>query len=274
MSTPEWTATNRAWWDERAPVHERSEFYDLEGFRSGVTPDRLRPFERDELGVDPSGLDLVHLQCHIGTDTLSWARRGARVTGLDFSSTSIAAARKLAADAGLDATFVEADVYDALRALGGATFDVVYTGVGALCWLPDIDAWAEVVAALLRPGGTFYLVELHPFLWPFADDGDEPRIEWPYFGALSSAASGGSYTDGAEVTVNNETFDRNWGIGPVLTALIRAGLVIELVAEHPIGVQKLWPWMEQVPGRPDLWQVAPDRPALPLLWSTRARRPT
>src|SRR3954454_7840462 len=108
MSAAEWIATNHAWWDERAPVHERSEFYDLEGFRTGATPDRLRPFEGDELGLDPAGLDLVHLQCHIGTDTLSWARRCARVTGLDFSGEAVAIADRLAHDAGLAATFVEA----------------------------------------------------------------------------------------------------------------------------------------------------------------------
>src|SRR5947209_16942243 len=124
MSTPEWISTNRAWWDERAPLHERSEFYDLEGFRSGVTSDRLRPFELDELGVEPEGLDLVHLQCHIGTDTLSWARHGAHVVGLDFSATAVAAAHRLAHAANLRdrAEFVASDVYDAAAALDGRVF--------------------------------------------------------------------------------------------------------------------------------------------------------
>src|SRR5947209_20584642 len=131
MSTPEWISTNRAWWDERAPLHERSEFYDLEGFRSGVTSDRLRPFERDELGVDPAGLDLVHLQCHLGTDTLSWAAHGARVVGLDFSAPAIERARRLAEECDLDAEFVVGNVFDAVMLLGRRTFDVVYTVIGA-----------------------------------------------------------------------------------------------------------------------------------------------
>src|SRR5438094_5277756 len=120
----DWVGTNRAWWDERAATHAASGFYDLEGFRSGAMPDRLRPFEGDELGVDPAGLDLLHLQCHIGTDTLSWARRGARVTGLDFSHPAIETARALAVDVGLAdrSEFVHADVFDAVEALGGRAF--------------------------------------------------------------------------------------------------------------------------------------------------------
>jgi SAM-dependent methyltransferase len=269
----EWIGTNRAWWDERAPAHATSRFYDLDGFRDGTTPDRLRPFEADELGVDPEGLELLHLQCHIGTDTLSWGRRGARVTGLDFSAPAIDVARELARDIGVDATFVVADVYDAVGALGGATYDVVYTGVGALSWLPRIDDWAEVAAALVRPGGVLYVVEIHPMLWSFDEDSPEPVVEWTYFGPITWDASSGTYTDGDITTEHNTTSERNWGFGSVLSAVVRAGLAVEHVAEHPIGVQQRWPWMEPVPGRADLWRVPSTRPQLPLLWSFRARRP-
>src|SRR5437868_1478026 len=131
-----WIAANRAWWDERAPSHAASTFYDLDNFRT--KPDRLRPFEGDELGVDPAGLDLLHLQCHLGTDTLSWAQRGANVVGLDFSAPAVESARTLAGETGLAdrAEFVQSDVYDAVGALQGRVFDVVYTGIGALSWLP------------------------------------------------------------------------------------------------------------------------------------------
>jgi 2-polyprenyl-3-methyl-5-hydroxy-6-metoxy-1,4-benzoquinol methylase len=125
----EWLETNRANWDERVPIHVGGEFYDVEGLKVGQ--ERLRPFELDEVG-DVAGKDLVHLQCHFGIDTLSWARRGARVVGLDFSGPAVEAARKLAAELNLDATFVESDVYDAASALDGRTFDVVYTGLGVL----------------------------------------------------------------------------------------------------------------------------------------------
>src|SRR5207237_7029960 len=136
-------------------------------------------------------------------------------------------------------------------ALGGATFDVVYTGIGALGWLPDIGEWADVAAALVRPGGVLYVVEIHPTLWLFDDDTAEPTIGWTYFGPISWAASVGTYTDGELTTEHNTTCERNWGFGSVLSAVLDAGLVVEHVAEHPIGVQQLWPWMEPVPGRPD-----------------------
>ncbi len=165
-----------------------------------------------------------------------------------------------------------ADVYDAPTALGGATFDVVYTGLGALTWLPDIDRWADVVAALLRPGGVLYVVEIHPFLWPFADDAEEPVVAWPYFGPIVSEDSYGSYTDRDLPTEHNTTHERSWGFGPVLTAVVRAGLVIELVAEHPIGVEQVWPFMERGPDGHH-WVIPDDRPSLPLTWSFRARRP-
>ena len=123
----------------------------------------------EELG-DLSGRTLVHPQCHFGLDTLSLARAGARATGLDFSDPAVAAARELAARTGIQAEFVQANVYDAVDALGGRRFDVVYTGLGAINWLPDIKAWASTMAALLAPGGTFYLAEFHPFSDVFADD--------------------------------------------------------------------------------------------------------
>ena len=270
MSDKKWIEANRDWWDERAPSHAESEFYDLDDFRQ--KPDRLRPFEADELGVDPAGLDLVHLQCHLGTDTLSWARRGARVVGLDFSQPAIEAARVLASELGLAdrAEFVHADVYDAVDELGERTFDVVYTGVGALSWLPDIERWAEVAAALVKPSGVLYLVEIHPFMWPWSDS-PEPELEFPYFGDVESHDAYGSYSDRSLVTEHNHVFEHNWSIGPVVTAAIRAGLVVELVGEHELGVEQRWPFM--VRDANGFWHMPPDRPSVPQLWSLRARKP-
>ena len=264
-----WIDTNRAWWDERVGSHAQSEFYDLEAFRSH--PDRLRPFEADELGVAPDGLDLVHLQCHLGTDTLSWARRGARVVGLDFSLPAVESARALAHELGFDdrAEFVHADVFDAVDALDGRTFDVVYTGIGALTWLPDIDRWAAVAAALVRPGGVLYVVEIHPFLWPFADT-DEPELQFAYFGDVESTDAYGSYTDRRLKTAHNHVFEHNWSIGPVLTAVIRAGLVVELVSEHDIGMEQKWPFM--VRGKDGFWRMPKGQPSIPQMWSLRARK--
>jgi hypothetical protein len=141
-------SVNRMRWDQSAPLPAESAYYDPEAFRAGR--DDIRPFEFGELGP-VAGLDLVHLQCHIGTDTLSWARHGASVVGLDFSPAAIDIAERLAAECHPDAEFVCADVYDSARALGGRQFDIVYTGIGALGWLPDVNRWAEVDGVLRRP---------------------------------------------------------------------------------------------------------------------------
>src|SRR4029079_12495046 len=157
-----------------------------------ANPDRLRPYEAEELGpVD--GLDLVHLECHIGLDTLSWARLGAHAVGYDFSEPAVEVGRRLASELGLDTEFVAGDVYDEVERLGGAWFECVYTGSGALSWLPDIDRWGEVVAALLRRGGVAYIVEIHPLLWVMADD--VPRVKWDYFSPLVSDDAAGTYAD-------------------------------------------------------------------------------
>ncbi len=263
--TSGWVETNERWWDERALHHARSQFYDLDGFRDGRND--LRPFEVAELGVDPRDLDLVHLQCHIGTDTLSWARLGARVVGIDFSAPAIDVARRLAKECDLDADFVVADVYDSVHAVGGRTFDVVYTGIGALSWLPDLGRWGAVVASLLRPGGVVYVVEIHPFLWVY--DVESGRA-FDYFDAITSDDAAGSYTDRSLPTVNNVVVERNPGFAPVLNALIAAGLTIELAGEHAVGVEQYRP--EAVQGADRLWRMPDGTPKIPMLWSVRARR--
>lgn len=156
---------NQANWDARTPVHLASRFYGLDG-----DPDPARwfaSFEWDDLG-DLAGRDVLHLQCHLGTETLAFAQRGARATGLDFSEASVTAANGIAAKAGLAVDYVQANVYDAVEALGQRQFDIVYTGKGALCYLPDLPRWADVVARLLRPGGLLYIVEFHPSSTPSA----------------------------------------------------------------------------------------------------------
>jgi SAM-dependent methyltransferase len=178
----DWRALNRANWDDRVPVHLASSFYDVAGFRDGAST--LRPFELAEVG-SVAGRSLVHLQCHIGLDTLSWARRGALVSGLDFSAPAISAASSLAVSLGLPAEFVVADVYDAVAAFGGQRFDIVYTGIGALVWLPDVPRWARVVAGLLAPGGFVYLAEAHPFAQIL-----ESGSSGLWAGAFASAAGG------------------------------------------------------------------------------------
>src|SRR5271170_3564493 len=136
MTDPSWGELNRAMWNERVPLHLNSPVYDVPSFKAGALS--LRAHEIKDLG-DVTGKDLIHLQCHFGLDTLSWARLDARVTGLDFSEPAIRAATDLAREIGIDASFVTSDVYSAPQAVGHRTFDIVYTGVGALCWLPDMQ---------------------------------------------------------------------------------------------------------------------------------------
>jgi SAM-dependent methyltransferase len=221
-------AANRALWNAWTRAHRESAFYDVAGFLRGRDP--LNRIETDELG-DVAGKRFLHLQCHFGIDTLGWARRGARVTGIDFSPEAIATARQLADRAGLDATFVESDLYT-LREHGLGRFDIVYSSYGVLSWLPDLDAWAEVIATHLAPDGLFHLVENHPFGMMLDDDG--VSIRWPYLatGAPIHLESDASYV--GPIT-EGPLPEFNWphGIGEVVTALVGAGLRIVWLREYP-----------------------------------------
>ncbi|MHB8325045.1 MAG: class I SAM-dependent methyltransferase [Candidatus Dormibacteria bacterium] len=269
-SVNEKLASNRANWDERASIHLESRFYDVEGWlREGRGP---RQREVDALG-DVAGLRLLHLQCHIGLDTLAWARVGARVTGLDFSPAAITAAREIAERAGLSdrAEFVRADVYDATDALGHATFDVVYVSLGALCWLPSVDRWAEQVGALVAPGGRVYIHDGHPLASALDEGG--LVIEQTYFEQPEPYVGDSelTYVDATRPIANRRTYEWNHGIGETVTALIRHGLRVEWLAEHGWTVWPQFPWL--VPGEDGTWAAPLDRPRLPLTFSLLASRP-
>lgn len=227
-----WRAANLANWDERVPYHVTSPFYDLPSFLAGG--DRLRSFEPAEVG-DVTGKTLLHLQCHVGLDTLCWARRGATVTGLDFSAPAVEVARRLATQIGADtARFVTADVYDAVPALDGQTFDIVYTGFGALCWLPDLTGWAQQAAALVAPGGFLYLAEFHPVADVLADDGR--TVEGDYFLRDPIVVDApGTYAEPAAPINASLTVEWRHGIGEVVSALAGAGLQLEFLHEHDRG---------------------------------------
>jgi 2-polyprenyl-3-methyl-5-hydroxy-6-metoxy-1,4-benzoquinol methylase len=264
----QWFEANRAMWDERVPIHVSSDFYDVDRFRRGER-EAIESWEADELG-DVEGKTLLHLQCHFGLDTLSWARRGATVTGLDFSLPAIEAARRLATEIGVtDAEFVHANVYDAVEALGGRRFDVVYTGKGAICWLPDIDRWAHVCAALVAPGGTFYLSEFHPFTNVFG--WHELAIESSYFRTEPEFDDEpGTYTDTTIATTSNASYLWFHPLGRVLTALIGAGFHIELVAERDHTLFQRFDALEHHDD--GTYRFPEGMPSLPLMFSVRARR--
>ena len=223
---------NRRNWDERAGIHAASPDYAVEQFRRDPTHlSGVVRFDLPRLG-DIAGLRVVHLQCHIGTDTLSLARLGARVTGLDFSPESLKQARALAGDA---VTFVEADVYSAPDVLGRERFDLVYTGIGALCWLPDIRRWARVVRDLLVPGGRLFIREGHPVLWALdLDDPQHLRIEYPYFETAEPVVESveQTYVASDRRVQNATTHSWNHGLGEIVTALLNAGFTLTRLDEH------------------------------------------
>jgi SAM-dependent methyltransferase len=227
---------NRANWDERVPAHTASPDYAVSRFVSdpAFLSDVVR-FDLPRLG-DIAGLRGVHLQCHIGTDTVSLARLGASMTGLDFSAPAVEAARELAASTGADATFVQAEVYAAPDVLGRGGFDLVYTGIGALCWLPDIRRWAEVAGALLRPGGRLFIREGHPVLWALDDERDDGLlvVRYPYFEQAEPLVfdAGGTYVETDAVFTHTVTHEWNHGLGEIITALLDAGLSITALTEH------------------------------------------
>ena len=231
----EYAFVNRANWEARVPLHVASEGYGLQRFIDDPTfLSGVVTFDRPRLG-DITDKDVVHLQCHIGTDTLSLARLGARVTGLDFSPSALAAARQLAADCQQPVRYVESELYNAPAALGGSRFDIVYTGIGALCWLPDIKRWASVVASLLRPGGRLFIREGHPMLWALGDERPDGLVtlEYPYFeGPGITFVEKQTYVDHDGELAEPESIGFNHGIGEILTALMRAGMSITAFEEH------------------------------------------
>lgn len=256
-------AANRALWAARTAAHLPSDFYNLEGFRQGW--ESLREIELAEL-PDVAGRSLLHLQCHFGQDTLAWARRGAVVTGLDFSPEAIAAARALATELALPAQFVEANVYDAPAAVGGAQFDIVFTSYGVIGWLPDLTPWAQAVAACLKPGGTFYMAEFHPAMWMFDNDFTEVRYAYHNAGVIEETETG-TYADPA-APIEHQSFTWNHGLGEVLSALIAAGLRIEFLHEFDFAPWNCLNAMVEV--GPDRFQIRGMEGKLPMTYSVRA----
>jgi SAM-dependent methyltransferase len=266
---------NKANWDERAPLHAASPDYETVNFIAD--PQHLSAvvrFDLPRLG-DLRGLRAVHLQCHIGTDTLSLSRLGAQLTGLDFSAASLAQARTLAAECNTPITYVEASVYDAAHTLAPASFDLVYTGIGALNWLPRIDDWARNVAALLKPGGRLFLRDAHPMLLALDEDCQtDLRIRHPYFERPEPMVWHDTSTyvavDG-EIAAS-ETHEWNHGLGEVISALLRHGLQLIALEEH-----RSIPW-EALPGQMVLgedgeWRLKSEPWRLPLSYTLQAIRP-
>lgn len=255
------TEINRAAWDQRTALHLKSEFYDLESFRAGRCS--LNSIELETL-PEVEGKSLVHLQCHFGQDTLSWARRGAQVTGVDFSPEAIKAARELASDLRIEARFLESDV---LKLELDEQFDIVFTSYGVLTWLPDLQRWAETVASLLRPGGYFVMVEFHPALMML--DFDTATLSYDYFRKPYREEVAGSYAARDPGSTHVEHFWTH-SLDEVLTPLLSEGLTLLEFREFDYSPYGCFPNMvEQSPG---IWRWR-SKIRLPHLFSLKMTRP-
>ena len=249
---------NKAAWDKRTKVHLTSSFYDVESFIKGKSS--LNPIELKEVG-EVAGKSLLHLQCHFGQDTLSWARLGAHVTGVDLSSEAVQQARQLAISIGQEARFIEQDIYQ-FGVTNRTQFDHVYTSYGVLCWLPDLDKWAQTVYGALKPGGQFNLVEFHN---------------------LNDLLSGYSYFEQAQADVEEEgTYTENckgetslmatWAhpLSAVVNALIKSGIQIESLNEFPFSPYNCFEGLEYVEGKG--YQMLYKGQQVPLIYSIKGRR--
>lgn len=272
-------AANRRNWNERTPIHAASRFYDVAGFKAGRIT--LSDVEQREVGP-VAGRSLLHLQCHFGLDTMSWARLGAVATGVDFSDAAIRQARALNEEAGLHVRFVEANVYD-LPGVLEQKFDVVYTAVGVLCWLPDLAAWARVAAHFAKPGGMFYIMDTHPTLAVFEaeDDAagaspiDSLRVRYPYFpNPHGLFFPGGAPSYAGDAAVETGCYEWPHSISEILNAVADAGLALEFFHEFDANRYRAFPGMV---ADGDGWWRFPGTAAggrsLPQLFSLRAHKP-
>ena len=264
-------AANRERWDERVAIHVASDFYDVDAFKRGRPA--IQPFEVEELGP-LDGMRLVHLQCHFGLDTLDIARLHptVSVTGVDFSPLAIEAAKRLAVEVRLTgrSDFVCADVYHAVDALDHARFAAVYTGKGALNWLPDLDRWASVVHELLEPGGFLYLSEFHPVAAVLADDAPVPELDYFSSEPIFSEDAAGSDAAPDVPTEHNASYEWQHPLSRVITAVLRAGLVLELFHEWDFTLFHRVPYLVRGSDGRTRWR-GPG--TLPLMYSLKARRP-
>jgi ubiquinone/menaquinone biosynthesis C-methylase UbiE len=258
--------TNKRRWNELVDIHAKSKEYDLENFNTGKNS--LHRVELEKLG-DVKGKRLLHLQCHFGLDTISWARLGAKVTGVDFSETAIELAREIAKKVGVDAEFVCSNVFDLTKVLEGE-YDIVFTSYGVLCWLKDIDGWARIITHYLKKGGVFLLAESHPFMWVFDDASEELKLKYSYWHNEEplSWEDDGTYADKDAKVTNKKSYEWQHTVSDVLNALIKAGLTIDEVGEYPDLVWAYTPASKRVD---DEYFRIPGDP-LPQTWSVKASK--
>lgn len=255
---------NREGWNLRTEVHKKSAFYDVEAWKQGGLS--LTPIELKEMG-DVRGKSLLHLQCHFGQDTLSWARLGAEVTGCDLSDKAVGYARELSAELQLPARFVCCNLYDLPEHLD-ARFDVVFTSYGTIGWLPDLQRWAEVVAHFLKPGGFFYIADFHPVLWMFDDNMERLTYAYHNTGVIETAQTG-TYADRSAEIAYRE-YGWNHSLSEILNSLIQQGLRIEFLNEYPYSPYDCF--AKTVKGDDGFFRIRGLENIIPMVYTIGARK--
>ncbi len=227
-SKPEYFETNRLTWNDKVKVHTQSKFYNLEGFKKGDST--LNTYEIKALG-DVKGKSLMHLQCHFGQDTLSWARLGAQCTGIDISDTGIAFAKALSQELKIPADFVCCNVLDTSKYIS-KNFDIIFTSYGTIGWLPDLEPWGAMIAQRLKPGGIFYIIDFHPIVWMFDYTKGKASMRYGYHQdeAIYEEYEG-TYAASDSKMVSKE-YGWNHGLGQVVNALTKAGLRVDYLKEY------------------------------------------
>ncbi|HKJ07115.1 MAG TPA: methyltransferase domain-containing protein [Flavobacteriaceae bacterium] len=220
--------TNKETWNKKVAFHKESDFYNVNSFLKGKTS--LNALELEELG-SVKNKSLLHLQCHFGLDTLSWARLGAKCIGIDISEEAIKKAQELASQLKLNSTFKACNVYDVSKEIK-QTFDIVFTSYGVVGWLPNLEIWAKIIAEKLNKGGVFYMAEFHPIVWMFDYLEEQPKIKYPYSGSEAIYEEyKGTYAN-TKADMLSKEYGWNHGLGQVVTALANAGLRVEFLREH------------------------------------------
>lgn len=255
---------NKDAWNKRTVVHKDSAFYDVASFKAGKTS--LNKIELQELG-DVKGKSLLHLQCHFGMDTLSWAREGADVTGIDLSDEAIEYAKQLSTELDIHANFISCNVYD-LKDHLNRKFDIVFTSYGVIGWLPDLDKWASIISHFLRPRGTFYMIEFHPAVWMFDDNFQ--YIKYPYHNVETIIEKQtGTYADRNSKIEYNE-YSWNHSLSEVINSLIRNGLQIQQLNEFPYSCYDCF--NNVVQGQDGYWRVKGLEEKIPMMYSVKATK--
>jgi SAM-dependent methyltransferase len=267
----EYMRINQQRWNEMVGVHEKSAFYDVAGFKAGRNT--IAPLEREELG-NVAGKSLLHLQCHFGMDTMSWARLGAKVTGVDYSERAIELAQALAKELAIDAHFVRSNIYDLPNDdLIPGKFDIVYTALGVLGWLPDLKHWGKVIAHYLKRGGTFYILEAHPFMLTLDENSPDLKVAYPYFSSEAlKFDTEHSYADPATVLTNKTEYGWNHSLSEIFNALLSEGLFIDFLHEFAFCG---WEYFSDMETGEDGWSRFKDegkRNKVPLMFSLKATK--